>query len=204
MLAAYREPLGGHPLLFVALPVEKVDRTPFQRDVSDAHVRKLTVAMDKTKRYLDPIIAVREGEGYLTPNGGHRLTALKELGAKSVLALLVPEKAVAYQILALNIEKAHNLREKALEVVRMYRDLAGTLDPKEPEMAPRVRGAGARDARLRLREAAAALRRRLRADPAEGGRLPGGAALEGARRSGSGARTSCSPSTTRSPRRWRG
>src|SRR5512133_640626 len=135
VLAAYREPLGGNAILFVALPVDKVERTPFQRDVSDAHVRKLTLAMDKTKRYLDPIVAVREGAGYMTPNGGHRLTALKELGAKSVLALLVPERAVAYQILALNIEKAHNLREKALEVVRMYRDLAGSLDPRETEMA---------------------------------------------------------------------
>jgi ParB family transcriptional regulator, chromosome partitioning protein len=47
----------------------------------------------------------------------------------------VPEREVAYQILALNIEKAHNLREKALEVVRMYRDLAGSLDPDETEMA---------------------------------------------------------------------
>ncbi len=135
VLAAYREPLGGHALLFAALPVEKVDRTPFQRDVSDAHVRRLTLAMDKTKRYLDPIIAVREGDRYMTPNGGHRLTALQELGARSVLALVVPEREVAYQILALNIEKAHNLREKSLEVVRMYRDLAGTVDPKEAEMA---------------------------------------------------------------------
>jgi len=135
VLAAYREPLGGHALLFAALPIEKVERTSFQRDVSDGHVRKLTVAMDRTRRYLDPIIAVREGDHYLTPNGGHRLTALKELGAKAVLALVVPEKVVAYQILALNIEKAHNLREKALEVVRMYRDLAGSLDPKEAEMA---------------------------------------------------------------------
>jgi ParB family chromosome partitioning protein len=134
VLAAYREPLGGNPLLFVALPVEKVEPTPYQRDVSDAHVRRLTVAMDKTKRYLDPIIAFRVDDGYQTPNGGHRLTALKELGAKSVLALLVPERGVAYQILALNIEKAHNLREKALEVVRMYRDLAGSLDPREAEM----------------------------------------------------------------------
>ncbi len=134
VLAAYREPLGGNALLFVALPVDKVERTTFQRDVSDAHVRKLTLAMDKTRRYLDPIVAVREGDHYLTPNGGHRLTALKELGAKAVLALLVPEREVAYQILALNIEKAHNLREKALEVVRMYRDLAGSLDPRESEM----------------------------------------------------------------------
>jgi ParB family transcriptional regulator, chromosome partitioning protein len=132
VLAAYKEPLGGHDLLFAALPLDKVERTAFQRDVSDAHVLKLTRAMDKTRRYLDPIIAVRDTDGFRTPNGGHRLTALKELGAKSILALVVPEKEVAYQILALNIEKAHNLREKALEVVRMYRDLAG-LDGKRKE-----------------------------------------------------------------------
>ena len=124
VLAAYREPLGGNALLFAALPVDKVEPTSFQRDVSDAHVLKLTRAMDKTRRYLDPIIAVRDPDGFRTPNGGHRLTALKELGAKAILALIVPEREVAYQILALNIEKAHNLREKALEVVRMYRDLA--------------------------------------------------------------------------------
>ncbi|HZY05932.1 MAG TPA: chromosome partitioning protein ParB, partial [Anaeromyxobacteraceae bacterium] len=52
VLATYREPLGGHALLFCALPLDKVERTPFQRDVSDAHVRKLTLAMDKTPRYL--------------------------------------------------------------------------------------------------------------------------------------------------------
>jgi ParB family transcriptional regulator, chromosome partitioning protein len=155
VLAMYREPLGGHALLLVALPIEEVVPTPFQRDISDAHVRRLTQAMDKTKRFLDPVIAVREerarpgkdGEKgrYWVPNGYHRLTALKELGAKSLLALLVPETEVAYQILALNIEKAHNLREKAQGVVRMYRDLieAGTetneedrtLEFEEPALA---------------------------------------------------------------------
>jgi ParB family chromosome partitioning protein len=135
VLAPYREPLGGHALLFCALPVEKVERTPFQRDVSDAHVRKLTVAMDKTRRFLDPIIAVLEDGRFHAPNGGHRLTALKELGARSVLALVVPEREVAYQILALNIEKAHNLREKALEVVRMVRDLAAKSDLGEQDLA---------------------------------------------------------------------
>ena len=60
VLAAYREPLGGHTLLFAALPVERVVPTPFQRDLSDTHVRRLTHAMDKTRRFLDPIIVVRE------------------------------------------------------------------------------------------------------------------------------------------------
>jgi ParB family chromosome partitioning protein len=138
VLAAYREPLGGHSLLLAALPIERVAPTPFQRDISDAHVRKLTHAMDKTKRFLDPVIAVHEAKQdddrarYWVPNGFHRLTALKELGAKTILALLVPEREVAYQILALNIEKAHNLREKSLGVVRMYRELI-ELGPENEE-----------------------------------------------------------------------
>lgn len=135
VLTVYREPIGGHPLLLVALPVERVERPAFQRDVSETHVRRLTVAMDTTRRYLDPIIVVRDGGRYLTPNGGHRLTALRELGARAVVALLVPERRVAWQILALNIEKAHNLREKAVEVVRMYRDLAPQFDLTESDLA---------------------------------------------------------------------
>jgi len=133
VLARYREPLGGHGLLLVALPIDKVNPTPFQRDVSDAHVRKLTRAMDKTKRFLDPCIVVAADGQYWTPNGNHRLTALRELGAKSIVALLVPEPAVAYQILALNIEKAHSLRERAQEVVRMYRELSGIAPQKESD-----------------------------------------------------------------------
>jgi ParB family chromosome partitioning protein len=137
VLAAYREPLGGNALLLAALPIERVEPTPFQRDISDAHVRKLTHAMDKTKRFLDPVIAVHEEKPtsqarYWVPNGFHRLTALKELGAKTILALLVPEREVAFQILALNIEKAHNLREKSLGVVRMYRELCA-LGPENEE-----------------------------------------------------------------------
>jgi ParB family chromosome partitioning protein len=47
----------------------------------------------------------------------------------------VPQFEIAYKILALNTEKAHNLREKALEVIRMARSLAD-LDPRpEQEFA---------------------------------------------------------------------
>ncbi len=143
VLCNYREPLGGNALLLVALPIDKVAPTPFQRDVSDAHVRRLERAMDKTKRFLDPVIVVRDERAaadgspfrYWVPNGYHRLTALRELGAKTVLGLLVPETKVAYQILALNIEKAHNLRERAIGVVRMVRDLAPLSDAKEEDYA---------------------------------------------------------------------
>ena len=49
---------------------------------------------------------------------------MRKLGAKSVIALVVPDPDVAFKILALNTEKAHNLKEKSLETIRMLRALA--------------------------------------------------------------------------------
>jgi ParB family transcriptional regulator, chromosome partitioning protein len=136
VLSAYREPYGGHWLVMAALPIEMVAPTPYQRNLSDTHVRKLEGVIGKLGRFLDPIIAVRArntdaGPLYWTPNGHHRLSAMRILGAKSIIAIVVPEAAAAYQILALNTEKAHNLREKALEVIRMYRELAKVDDSTE-------------------------------------------------------------------------
>jgi ParB family transcriptional regulator, chromosome partitioning protein len=125
VLATYREPVGGHFTILAALPVDKVAPTPFQRDLSATHAKRLTEVIDKLDRFLDPIIVVRGPEGgYWTPNGNHRLTAVRNLGGAAIVALVVPEAEVAYKILALNTEKAHNVREKALEVIRMARSLA--------------------------------------------------------------------------------
>jgi ParB family chromosome partitioning protein len=125
VLCAYREPYGGHWLVLAALPMDRVEPTPYQRDLSETHMGRLTDVISRIGRFLDPIVAVRAGEKrYWTPNGFHRLSAMKGLGAKSIPALVIPERSAAYQILALNTEKAHNLREKALEVIRMARELA--------------------------------------------------------------------------------
>ncbi len=130
VLATYRDPLGGSWQLLAGLPVDRVEPTPYQRDLSEAHVAKLCGAIDKLGRYLDPIVAVRTEEGrYWTPNGHHRLAALRTLGARSVVAIVVPEMEVAHRILLLNTEKAHNLRERALEVIRLAENLA-ELDPR--------------------------------------------------------------------------
>lgn len=130
VLGAYRDPLGGNWQLLAGLPIDLVEPTPFQRDVSETHVKRLEAAIDKLDRYLDPVIAVRaEEKKYWTPNGHHRLAAVRALGGKSIVALVVPEAEVAYRILALNTEKAHNLRERALEVIRMAEGLA-ELDPR--------------------------------------------------------------------------
>lgn len=120
----YLDPLGGNPLLLAVLPIDKVEPTPFQRDVSDAHHKKLADVLDRTGIFLDPIIAITEPKGgFWTPNGGHRLAAMRRIGAKAITALVVPKREVAWQILALNTEKAHNLKDKSLEVIRIFRNL---------------------------------------------------------------------------------
>ncbi len=124
IIGTYKDPLGGGALLACILPISKVEPTPFQRDLSDTHHRKLADVIDKTGIFLDPIICVTAPkEGFWTPNGMHRLMAMRRLGAKSIVALVVPKREIAWQILALNTEKAHNLREKSLEVIRIYRGL---------------------------------------------------------------------------------
>ena len=93
VVGRYSDPFGGTPLLLVALPVDRVEPTPYQRDPSDAHVKRLMGVIETIGRFLDPIVAVREDGQYLTPNGNHRLQALKKLGVKTVMALLVPDPA---------------------------------------------------------------------------------------------------------------
>jgi ParB family chromosome partitioning protein len=124
VLGAYNDPFGGKPLLVAALPVALVEPTPYQRDPSDTHVKRLMGVIETIGRFLDPIVAVRKDDRYWTPNGNHRLQALRKLGAKTIVALLVPDADIAFKILALNTEKAHNLREKSLETIRMARALA--------------------------------------------------------------------------------
>ncbi|ATB27362.1 ParB/RepB/Spo0J family partition protein [Melittangium boletus] len=135
VLGQYRDPLGGHTVVFAALPIDKVEPTPYQRDVSEPHVKRLATAMERLDRFLDPIIAIRKEGRYWTPNGNHRLQASKLLGGKAIMALVLPEEDVAYQILALNTEKAHNLKERSLEVVRMLRGLTGARAGREAEFA---------------------------------------------------------------------
>ncbi len=130
----YRDPLGGQPVVLAILPIGKVEPTPFQRDLSEAHAKRLADVIAKTGRFLDPIVAVTSPDGgFWTPNGRHRLEAMRRLGARSITAIVLPNREVAWQILALNTEKAHNLKERALEVIRITRGLMADSDGTRPE-----------------------------------------------------------------------
>jgi ParB family chromosome partitioning protein len=60
---------------------------------------------------------------------------MRKLGARAIVGLLVPEPEVAFKILALNTEKAHNVKEKSLETIRMARALAGQKAGQETDYA---------------------------------------------------------------------
>jgi ParB family chromosome partitioning protein len=123
-LAIYQDPVGEHWQVFCLLPMDRVEPTPYQRDLSPTHVKRLTEVIRKIDRFVDPIVAMSPRPGvYWTPNGNHRRAALEKLKGTFIPAILIPEAEVAFQILALNTEKAHNLKEKSLEVIRMYRGL---------------------------------------------------------------------------------
>ena len=123
-LAAYRDPYGGSPLLLASLPLRSIEATEFQRDLSKVHADRLSDAIGAVGVFLDPVIAVAGRDGFTSPNGRHRLAAAKKLGLRSVTALVVADPRIAYRILPLNTEKAHNLRDRSMEVIRMARSLA--------------------------------------------------------------------------------
>jgi ParB family chromosome partitioning protein len=135
VLAAYREPFGGHWVALAALPLDKVKPTPYQRELSKAHAERLATVIPKVGRFLDPVIAVPDNGSFISPNGMHRLAALASLGAKTAIALVIPEPEIAFRILALNTEKAHNLKDKALEVIRMARAIAADGKRSEADVA---------------------------------------------------------------------
>ena len=123
-LAAYREPVGKNWQIFAILPLSRVKATPYQRDISKAHLERLRKVITKLDRFVDPVVAVRGADGdYWTPNGNHRRTVLEKMKAATIPVILLAQPEVAFQILALNTEKAHNLKEKSMEVIRMYRGL---------------------------------------------------------------------------------
>ena len=124
-VGAYREPFSGKPLLVAVVPFKAVEPTPFQRDLSPTHTKRLAQKIEEAGVFLDPLIVVQAPNGRLwTPNGRHRHAAAKVLGLQAVTALISPDEDLAFKILALNTEKAHNLKDRSLEVIRMARELA--------------------------------------------------------------------------------
>ena len=198
-IGAYREPLGGRAILLASLPLDAVQPTPFQRDLSPTHVKRLAAKIDETGAFLDPLIVVRGEDGRLwTPNGRHRLAAAKVLGLRQITALISPNEALAYRILALNTEKAHNLKDRSLEVIRMARSLVKRQpQARESQLAAEFEAPELLTLGILYEQVAALRRRRLQRVPQESGSLQRAHAGGEPARARRATRRACWTSTTR-------
>src|SRR5215470_13103309 len=131
VLGAYRDPFGGKTILIVSLPIDRVEPTPYQRDPSDPHVKRLMTVIETLDRFLDPLIVVRHDDRYWTPNGNHRLQAMRRLGAKAVVALLISGSG----------GRLSDPRAEYRESAQSEREVARN-DPDGPRAGRRLEGAG--------------------------------------------------------------
>src|SRR6476646_4962798 len=58
LIGSCRDPFGGSPLVVAILPIDSIEPTPFQRDLSETHHKKLSAVIEKTGVFLDPVISV--------------------------------------------------------------------------------------------------------------------------------------------------
>ncbi len=133
VLAEYNDPIKGIPLKFALIPVGELKVPPFQRDLSELLVKRLFISMEKLG-FLHPIIVYREEgeEGFYVIDGQHRLEAAKMLGAKELPAIVIP-KDLALNIMEFNTEKPPNIREKASQAYRLYKQFL-ELNPEMEEL----------------------------------------------------------------------
>ena len=165
VLAAYRDPLGGHWQLLAALPIDRVEPTPYQRDLSETHVGRVANAIDKLDRYLDPVIAVPAGDGkYWSPNGYHRLGAMRRArrevdrrARRSRAGGRAPDSTAQHR------EGAQSSRAGARGGAAR-RGARGARRSAGARIRDRVRGGRAGDARLLLPAERPVLRRRVSSD----------------------------------------
>ncbi len=120
-LASFEDPVKKQPLKLVMFNLEEVKRPPFQRDISESLKKHLEMAIEKLG-FLTPIVVVEKDGNYYVVDGQHRLEAMKELGAREILAILADE-SLYHHILEFNTEKPPNVKEKSKQAYRLYNEL---------------------------------------------------------------------------------
>jgi len=119
-IAVFEDPVKKQPLKLALFRLEEIEVPPFQRDLSESLRKQLELAIDKLG-FLTPIVVVPKGGKYYVVDGRHRLEAMRSLGAREILAIVVNEKMYHY-ILEFNTEKPPNVKEKAKQAYRLYMD----------------------------------------------------------------------------------
>lgn len=126
----FKDPAKKRNLTFAVLPMGKLDVISHQRKASDAHVKRVIGSVERVG-FVAPVVVVErdDGSGYWIIDGQHRFLAAKELELKQLPAVIVP-KDMARRMLALNVEKEPNIRERSAVALSIYQELA----EKHPKM----------------------------------------------------------------------
>ncbi|NPA32350.1 MAG: ParB N-terminal domain-containing protein [Aquificae bacterium] len=136
-MLSVREPLKGYELKVGLLPVERIKIPSIQRDISETLVKRLMASIEKVG-FVDPILVVESGEDYEVINGQHRLKAAELLGLREVPVIVLPQEAKDY-VIALNVEKAPNLKDKAHQAYEIFmKYLSESPDMREYELESKV------------------------------------------------------------------
>ena len=131
----FKEPAGKRGFGFALLPIGKLDVISHQRKASAPHVARVVDSIERVG-FVAPVVAVERDGRYVIIDGQHRFLAAQELGLKQLPAVIVPEE-IARRMLALNVEKEPNIRERSAVALSIYREMV-EVSPKMYEDDPAV------------------------------------------------------------------
>lgn len=121
---AFKDPAKGRKVTFAVLPIGKLETISHQRKASDPHVKRVIDSIERVG-FLTPLVVIErdDGEGWHVIDGQHRLLAARELGLRRLPTMIVPAD-LGRRMLALNVEKEPNIRERAGVALSVYREIA--------------------------------------------------------------------------------
>ena len=131
----YKEPAGKRAFAFDVVPAGKLDVIEHQRKASAPHVARVVDSVERVG-FVAPLVVVERAGRYVIIDGQHRFLAAQELGLKQLPVVIVPEET-ARRMLALNVEKEPNIRERAAVALSLYREMVEA-SPKMFEDDPAV------------------------------------------------------------------
>ena len=133
IITRYEEPISSKKLVFTILNIDDIQIHDYERTISEEHLKKLMAAISKTGVYIDPITVFKDNRGkYFVLNGQHRLLAMKRLGYEQIPCIIFDDPEIAKNIIALNTEKAPDIRDMAKESKSIYMEYLENY-PQEPE-----------------------------------------------------------------------
>jgi ParB family chromosome partitioning protein len=117
-IAVFEEPVRKNVLRLAVFSLDELEVPSVQRDVSSSLRKELELAIDKLG-FLVPIVVVPGECKYKIIDGMHRFEAMKSLGVREILGIIVDESLYKY-ILDFNTEKPPSVKDKARQAYRLY------------------------------------------------------------------------------------